>query len=288
MMANPDLPGGPGRRLSRAATVASWAVPVVVTILNVLLVVGVSAGPRVALLVLCLVSLGAGLLVAVRPRRRPESGVSEPDDPERLFVEDLDLTLRVGSTADEDHVRELRSTRFSRPLDHRKLTLISPYVGSENEKVSPNPLLRVLNAPVEASWMPSGIGIDGRGIVHFTPAAAGRDELRWEINYAIPNGLWNPLRSVGLDVFRYDVRSIDIGEFTIRFIFDSPAVAVSVEERNRRGTVSDAELDSDGNWSVLWRADQPTAPTRYEFGLRVDWGRSVNAEPPSRMNRNGC
>ncbi|WP_328475340.1 hypothetical protein OHA21_18705 [Actinoplanes sp. NBC_00393] len=267
--------------------IASWVVPIVVTMLNVLLVVGVSAGPRAALLVLCLMLVGAGVFLARRLRAHPSRPVAEPANQDGPFTEDLDLTLWVGGTAEGDRVLERRSTRSARVVEQRALTLISPFAGSDAEKISITPRVQALNAGAEASWMP--LDDTGRGVVHFMPVAE-HDELQWEISYTV-NGLWDPLRTIGLDTFRYDVRAFSIGEFTIRFIFDAKAAAVSLQERNRRGTVGEAEMDSDGNWLILWRADKPATAARYEFGLRVDWGgdaHSAGSASSSRPNRNEC
>ena len=253
-------------RLSKAGGTASWVIPVAVTLVNILLVVGVSAGARVALGVVGALALALVAALLLRPRRT--ATVPEPPDPPGGFTEDLELTVWVGATAREDRILERRRTRPARRLDQRKLTLISPYAGTDTDKVSITPTLRVRNAPAEASWMP--IDLAGRGIVHFVPGA-DREVLEWELDYMIPGGLWNPLRSVGLDVFRYDVRTFPIGRFSIRFIFGGNADAVSVQERNRRGTTRDGGEEPPGGRSILWIADTPTTATRYEWDIRVDW-----------------
>jgi len=253
-------------RLSKAGGTASWVVPVAVTLVNVLLVVGVSAGARVALAVVGV--LVFVLVAALLLRSRRAATVPEPPDPPSSFTEDLELTVWVGVTAREDRILERRRTWPAHHLEQRTLTLISPYAGTDTDKVSITPTLRVKNAPVDASWMP--IDIAGRGIIHFVPGA-DCETLEWELDYTIPGGLWNPLRSVGLDVFRYDVRTFPIGRFSIRFVFGANAEAISVQERNRRGATREGDGGPLGVRSVLWTADVPTIPTRYEWDIRVVW-----------------
>jgi hypothetical protein len=205
------------------------------------------------------------LVTALLLRSRRTGTVPEPPDPPSSFTEDLELAVWVGATAKEDRVLERRRTRPAHQLGQRKLTLISPYAGTDTDKVSITPTLRVTNAPIGASWMP--IDIAGRGIVHFVPEA-NCEALEWELDYTIPGGLWNPLRSAGVDVFRYDVRTFPIGRLSIRFMFGANADAVSVQERNRRGTTRDGDGPLAGR-SILWTADSPTMATRYEWDIRV-------------------
>ncbi|MEU4624897.1 hypothetical protein AB0G04_33610 [Actinoplanes sp. NPDC023801] len=253
-------------RLSRAGGVASWVVPVAVTLVNVLLVVGVAAGARVALSVVGLLLLG--LVVTLLLRSRKVATVPEPPDQPGGFVEDLELTVWVGATARDDRILERRRTRPAHGLEQRKLTLIRPYAGTDTEKVSITPAPHATNAPVDASWVP--IGTAGRGIVRFVPPVKC-ETLEWELGYTIPGGLWNPLRSVGLDVFRYDARAFPIGRFSIRFVFGPNADAISVQERNRRGTTRYEKGEPDAERAAVWTADTPSAATRYEWDIRVDW-----------------
>ncbi|GIE89859.1 hypothetical protein [Actinoplanes regularis] len=253
-------------RLSKAGGTASWLIPAAVTLVNVLLVVAVSAGTRVALAVVGVLAVAFSAALLRRPRGT--APLPEPPDPPGSFTEDLELTVWIGATPKGDRILERRRTRPAHRLAQRKLSPISPYVATDTDKVSITPTLRVKNAPVEASWMP--IDTAGRGIVHFVPAVT-RETLEWELDYTIPGGLWNPLRSVGLDVFRYDVRTFPIGRFSILFMFAANVDAVSVQERNRRGTTSYLERGEHGGRSILWTADVPTLATRYEWDIRVDW-----------------
>ncbi|RSM72297.1 hypothetical protein DMB66_06865 [Actinoplanes sp. ATCC 53533] len=183
------------------------------------------------------------------------------------YSEDLELTVWVGLTEDGDRVRERRTTRVTRPLRQRELTLISPYAGMDTGKFSANPRIEVGGGRIEATWLAEDIA--GRGTVTFTPAVQTGETLEWTLDYP-PAGLWNPLREDDIDVFRYDVRNFPIGKFTVTFRVHKNASAVFVQERNRRGAVSD--YSTNGEWVVVWSADSPTPPARFEFDVRVNWG----------------
>ncbi|GAA1639876.1 hypothetical protein [Actinoplanes couchii] len=255
-------------RLARVGGVAAWVVPVVVTSINLLLVVGVSAGPRAAL-------TGAGSLLAVVAvllfgLRRPAT-VPEPPDPLSVFTEDLELTVWVGATAREDRVRERRRTRPARRIETRTLRLVSPYPVADTDKVSITPVVRVTNLPdIETSWMP--IDDAGRGFVHFVPAVNG-EALEWELDYHVAGGLWSPLRSVGLDVFKYDFRTplFMMGDFTVRFVFGMAVGTISVQERNRYGEQRLEIDEAAGTKSIVWTMGSSIPATRYEWDIRIEW-----------------
>ncbi len=130
---------------------------------------------------------------------------------------------------------------------------------------------------ISAAWLP--LGPEGRGVVIFTPALFGRG-FGWQLSYDVPLGLWDPLRGTGLDVFRYDVRTIPLGYFGVRFVINGQARAVFVQERNNRGIAAEAEKNSDGWWEINWTCGGPAAAARYEWDIRVDWER--NPQQPNR------
>ncbi|GLY02909.1 MULTISPECIES: hypothetical protein [Actinoplanes] len=198
-----------------------------------------------------------------RPRVRLRRPVSDDRDG---FTEDLDLTVWVGARPEDDRVLEKRSTFSARSLRRRALTLISAYAGSDTQNPPVTPEIAV-KGPTVASWEPSGS--TGRGVVSFVPPPRP-GELRWSLSYTIPHGLWNPLRASGVDVFRYDLRDIRIRRLTVRFVFHSGARAVTVQERNRRGTQS-AELSADRVRTVVWISAEPATEARYEWDIRVAW-----------------
>ena len=197
---------------------------------------------------------------------RPLAGVEEYSDIAG-YSEDLELTLWVGRDEDGDRVRERRTTRVTRPLRQRELTLISPYAGMDTGKVSVNPRIEVQSERIEATWLAEDI--TGRGTVNFTPALEAGETLEWTLDYS-PVGLWNPLRETDIDIFRYDVRNFPIGKFTVTFRLQKNASAVFMQERDRRGTVSD--YSNNGEWVVVWSIDSPTPLARFEFDIRVNWG----------------
>jgi hypothetical protein len=278
-------------RLSRSVPTATWAVAVAV--LNIALAVSVSGVQRGSAIVGLVLLCAAGLIYLLRHERvasgirrsgrvgsrklsRTDPRVQECVAADRWdrslsdgsFTEDLDLTIWVGATADEDRIVESRFTRHTDPIRFRSLTLVSPYVGSDTEKVSVTPVLTVAKRAVEPLWVP--LENAGRGVAVFSPPSPG-EVLEWQLSYEIPGGLWNPLRSLGLDVFRYDVRRFPIGRFSVRFIIPSAAKAVFVQERNRRGAVREVEQGSDGSWEIAWVADSPTVAAKFEWDIRVDW-----------------
>jgi hypothetical protein len=167
-----------------------------------------------------------------------------------------------------DRITEHRTTQPTQPISHRALTLVHTYTSTETEDIELKPHIEVTNQAIEGHWLP--LGPKGRGVALFSPPAFG-DTLRWRLTYDIPNGLWDPLRSVGLDVFRYDLRTTPVRRFVVLFMVAPQARAVFVQERNGRGTVTTVERDQHDRWRVQWVASEPPTPAKYEWDIRVDW-----------------
>lgn len=283
------LPGPLRRALGRLAGVAppsTWAIAVVAVAVAALnLALALDPGIRwasilVVIALLCLMLALAARGAEITPRRttpltpatdrwadhaewRLESAATDEE-----YEEDVDLTVWIGETPERDSVLERRSTRPHHAISGRRLTLISPYADSEVRATPFEPDLKVAGGAVGAHWQQSAVA--GRGAVLFdTPVAIA--PLRWEVSYRIPGGLWNPLRAIGLDVFRYDVRQFPIGRFTVRFVVHPGAEDVFVQERSRRGSVAVLGNDPDGNHVRLWTSDSPTARVKYEWDIRVVW-----------------
>ncbi|MEV6345472.1 hypothetical protein [Actinoplanes sp. NPDC051851] len=266
------------RRLAGAASAPTWATAGTVAALNLMLIVGASVGFRTTSVVVVLIALivVAGVHTGRSARPPASRGHSALNRPEAVrpgseaFDEDLELVIHVGLGAEGDRVVEHRVTRrrHAHAIGYRKLTLISAYVGSDTEEVSVVPELTVHDQDIKADWLP--LDITGRGAVIFMPPVFV-PVLRWELGYAVPNGIWNPLREVGIDNLRYDLRTFPIRRFTVRFVIHPRAKAFVVRERNRLGTMRDDEWDANGNLVVCWQAEDPAVQTRYEWDLRAEW-----------------
>ncbi|MFI5931951.1 hypothetical protein [Actinoplanes sp. NPDC051494] len=257
-----------------------WAAVAAVAGLN--LALALSSSARWISPIVALAALLAGITFLLCPRNNAPpaendhaaSPVTPPGGwaPERAaddtdFDEDLELTVWVGKDADGDHVLERRLTRPHHAIEGRTLTLISPYVESHARATPVAPHLTVDTGAVTAHWQ-SGT-TPGRGIVLFdTPAR--EVPLRWNMSYRIPGGLWNPLRSIGFDVLRYDVRNFPIGRFSVRFVVDRSAHDIFVRERSGRGTISESARDAEGNVIRVWTS-HPAAPVEYEWDLSIEW-----------------
>ncbi|MCA2219079.1 hypothetical protein [Jidongwangia harbinensis] len=184
------------------------------------------------------------------------------------FDEDLELTVWVGENAAGDRVEETRLTRPHHAINGRALTLVSPYVEPDARPAPVVPELSFDTEAVRAHWQHTTV--PGRGVVLFDAPVSARP-LRWIVSYGVPGGLWNPLRCIGLDVFRYDVRQFQIGNFAVRFIVHGSAHKVFIQERNGRGRVTGYDRDPDGSTVVTWTSDYPAAAVLYEWDLRVVW-----------------
>ncbi|MFC3992448.1 hypothetical protein [Actinoplanes siamensis] len=207
-----------------------------------------------------------------RSRGRRRSALNRPEDTQpgsEPFEEDLELVIQIGTGPGSDRVAEHRVTRrrHAHAIGYRKLTLISAYLSPHAEETPVVPALTVHDPEVKADWLP--LAIPNRGAVIFMPPVFA-PELSWELVYPVPNGIWNPLREVGLDVFRYDLRKFPMQRFVVRFVLHPEAKAFSVHERNHLGTLSYG-WDSNGNRIALWCAGEPAARTRYEWEIRAVW-----------------
>ncbi|MEV6601982.1 hypothetical protein AB0M36_34780 [Actinoplanes sp. NPDC051346] len=194
------------------------------------------------------------------------------------YTEDLTLTVLVGSDHGRDRITERRVTRPIQSIGHRSLTLVHTYAagGEDGALAEIRPQVAVEADGVSGEWLP--LDGPGRGVVVFSPPQFG-GEFCWELGYDVPDGLWDPLRRVGLDVFRYDNRTAPIRHFEVQFVIDSLAHAVFVRERNNRGEITSTHRDHDGHWNVYWSAGEIAASALFEWDLRVAWGAGPADKP---------
>jgi YD repeat-containing protein len=267
-------------RLAGTSSAGAWPAATAAAFVNV--AVAFALGFRETAILLLILTI---LLVAPAHLARPRptglrSGDATPTSADRRtgddapadvrdYTEDLELTVMIGATADDDQVYERRSTQPHREVRQRQLTLITPYAEPGAGRVTVLPRLRVDDEDVSADWHPLR-EVAGRGAVVFTPPATD-ETVTWELSYDMPGGIWNPLRSTGIDVFRYDVREFPIGRFTVRFILHSGAESAFVQERAQRGRATNFTRDQDGRMVAVWTADSPAQPAKYEWDLRVAW-----------------
>lgn len=276
------------RRIPHVLTLRMAGTPaVIIALLNV--VVALVAGFRetaILLIILAVILVLPIGLVSIESRGA-ESAAEASGQPAELttdellsdtgdFTEDLDLTVEVGASAAGDRVLEQRSTRPHGEVSHRRLTLITPYAEPGAGAITVMPALEVKDHEVEADWHPLH-DVAGRGAVVFTPPASG-EALTWQLSYDMPGGIWNPLRTFGVDVFRYDVRGFPIGRFTVRFVLHPDTESAFVQERNQRGRVTDFSRDAEGRLVAVWTADDPAPRATYEWDLRV--GRRTDRATP--------
>lgn len=282
-------------KLSILASPEAWLSAATVAALNLALALSMGAHWTSAITVLAISFLVVTVLLSYKDYSLPGSTKMKsvhhvpagppPASTDRLsedraahdeeFDEDLELTVWVGKDAEGDRVLENRLTRPHHAINGRALTLIWPYAESDASSTPIVPELTVDAEAVGANWFNSTT--PGRGVVLFdTPVS--EEPIRWNMSYRVPGGLWNPLRSIGLDVLRYDVRQFQMGRFSVRFIVDGSARDLFVQEHNGRGMVSESERDADGNVIRIWTSEEPAAPVKYEWDLSIVWDEQVEPQ----------
>jgi DNA-binding CsgD family transcriptional regulator len=155
-----------------------------------------------------------------------------------LYDEKLEITIKIGSTPEEDAVTEEHWTDPNPYLVYRVIRPITPF-GTASDDAAES-----LAITCQVDRADVGVSVQAiadpqnrpRALVLFQP---GLDSVaKWTLRYRTP-GLWNPLRTDGLDRLTWAAGTLDDrhvhGVNELRIHFDFPPEAEDVEVVEGRG-----------------------------------------------------
>jgi hypothetical protein len=191
-----------------------------------------------------------------------------------VYRDSLELTYYIGSTGDEDHVTEKRSTL---PQPTLPFIVLRPTVPPRDRRVPFEEIDFGIDLDFGEIGVVQHVLLEDspkpiKYVICFTPSVSER--LGWTIRYRMP-GLWNELR--GSDrrdslawkvVDRREGRGVatNLVHFTVNFLFPRGIRNPSVSQADDQGSLTEP-IEISGDLTLIrWDCPQP-APVTYRWNL---------------------
>jgi DNA-binding CsgD family transcriptional regulator len=162
-----------------------------------------------------------------------------------LYGENVDMTIKIGSSTREDVVIERHWTQPNPYLVYRVVRPITVVDRPGSEDVD---VVESLAITCEVDGADVGVAVEAvadrrnspLAVILFQPGLARPAE--WVLRYRTP-GLWDPLRRDGVDRLRWAAGTLDrryadgIGKLSVHFDFPADATGVDVSEQRGAGRI---------------------------------------------------